>query len=88
MTFESTDLFFNIVTTGIWQGNRGDRRSPWGQLIYDRSVEIGVGGHGQGPGNWRGGHGQQMRLQASLNAFLAQQTPRTHTKTVLLVDDN
>ena len=54
------------------------------QLINDRNIQIAVKSHGQCPGNWRGGHHQNMRRHGVLH-------PKTgallDTKTVLLIDN-
>ena len=69
---------------GIVTMKRLDRLTARGQLIDYRDIEVAIKGHGQCPGNWGGGHYQNMGRHGVLH-------PKTRalldTETVLLVDN-
>ena len=58
-----------------------DALAARGQLVDDREVQVPVEDQGQGPGNGRGGHDQQMGVPA----LLRQGGPLGHAEAVLLV---
>lgn len=58
------------------------------QLVDNRGVQIGVGGHRQGAGDRRGGHDQLMRVEPLLLTFLPQRQPLMHAEAVLFVNNH
>ena len=73
---------------GVGDQHGVDRRTPRRQLVEDRGVEVGVGAHGQGAWDRRGGHDQLVRVHAPAHAFLAQGQALLHAKAVLFVNDH
>ena len=78
----------NIAAPGVGDGDGGHRSSAWRQLVDNRGVQIGVGGHRQGAGDRRGGHDQLMRVESLLLTFLPQRQPLMHAEAVLFVDNH
>ena len=78
----------NIAAPGVRDGDGGHRGSARRQLVDNRGVQIGVGGHRQGAGDRRGGHDQLMRVESLLLTFLPQRQPLMHAEAVLFVDNH
>ena len=64
------------------------RRASRRQLIDDRDVEIGIGGHGQRARNRRRRHDELMGNAAVRLALLLQPQALLHAEAMLLVDDD
>ena len=78
----------NIAAPGVRDGDGGHRGSARRQLVDNRGVQIGVGGHCQGAGDRRGGHDQLMRVEPLLLTFFPQRQPLMHAEAVLFVDNH
>ncbi len=82
------DALDHIAATAVGQRHRGDGGSARRQLVDDRGVEVGIGGHRQGAGDRGGGHDELMGMHPLPLPFLAQGEALMHPESVLFIDDD
>ena len=78
------DELIDPLVVGPGDGIGLYRLPPWGQLVDNGHIQVPIDKQGQGPGDGRGAHDQQV----GGGPLLGQSGPLVHAKAVLLVRDD